>query len=165
MLDAIEIHHNLDPTQFVWLWMKYVTGANDSHHCTNVLRGRYSKKLSRHNPNLVLEVPVICDELPAGTFSAVYVCGVAKRGYAKKQNYPHNLHLPILPAPGRTSDFAFEQWRFVIRNGVVLPIPTEAELPERYRTLPKEYTTCRIFRWAVGRFQPGNSGSSEAQLV
>ena len=59
---------------------------------------------------------------------------------------------------------AQEDVRFVIRNGVVLPVPTEAELPERYRTLPKEYTTCRIFRWAVGWFQPGNLASAETQM-
>ncbi|MDW7712602.1 MAG: hypothetical protein SCH98_19225 [Deferrisomatales bacterium] len=51
--------------------------------------------------------------------------------------------------PGQISEFAFEDWRFTIENGLVLPIPAESELPERYRSLPPEYTTCRIFRWAV----------------
>ncbi len=134
--------------------MKYVTAANDAHHCTNVLRGSYSKKLSKHNAALTSDLPVICDELPAGSFAALYICGVAKKGYAKKQNYPHNLHVPILPAPGQSSDFAFEEWRFKIRNGLVLPIISESELPEFYKGLPSEYTACRIFRWAVGWFRP-----------
>jgi hypothetical protein len=97
-------------------------------------------------------VPVVCDEQPAGSDRALYVCGVAQKGYRQKRNYPHNLHLPILPAPGRTSEYAFEDWRFTIENGLVLPIPSEAELPERYRSLPPAYTTCRIFRWAVTYF-------------
>jgi hypothetical protein len=149
---TVTLHHNLAPRRFVWLWMKYVNGANDAQHCTNVLRGRYSKKLSKHNPDLAPGVPVVCDEQPAGSFAALYFCGVAAQGYRQKLNYPHNLHLPILPAPGRTSEFAFDEWRFTIEDGLVLPIPTEAELPERYRSLPPEYTTCRIFRWAVTYF-------------
>ena len=152
MSDSVQIDHNLDPRQFVWLWMKYVTGANDANHCTNVLGGRYSKKLSKHNPDLAPGVSVTCDEQPAASYAALYICGVAKQGYAKKQNYPHNLHIPILPAAGATSHFSFEEWRLTIRNGIVLPICSEEELPERYRSLPKEFTTCRIFRWAVTWF-------------
>jgi hypothetical protein len=161
MQGLIEIDHNLDLKRFVWLWMKYVTGANDAHHCTNVLRGNYSKKLSKHNANLDPGVSVVCDEQPSGSFAALYVCGVARQGYANKKNYPHNLHIPILPALGRTCDFVFEEWRFGIRNGIVLPIPPEAELPECYRALPSEYTTCRIFRWAVTWFQTGTPGMGE----
>lgn len=37
----IEITHNFDPAQFIWLWSKYVTGLNDRYHCTNCIRGRY----------------------------------------------------------------------------------------------------------------------------
>lgn len=154
MSGPIEIYHNLDADRFVWLWMKYVTGAIDSHHCTNVLRGRYSKKLSKHNPRLMDEVPVICDEYPSGTFSALYICGVAKQGYSTRENYPHNLHVPICPSPGQESSFLFENWELKIHNGAVLAIPAEQQLPECYRLLPQEYTTCRIFRWAVGYFRP-----------
>ena len=45
----IEIAHNLESRDFVWLWAKYVTGFNPNHHCTNSIRGRYSRKLSKHN--------------------------------------------------------------------------------------------------------------------
>jgi hypothetical protein len=31
--------------------------------------------------------------------------------------------------PGQISEFAFEDWRFTIENGLVLPIPTEATGP------------------------------------
>jgi hypothetical protein len=149
---SVTIHHNLDPRQFVWLWMKYVAGADFSHHCTNVLRGRYSKKLSKHNCELTPGVTVVCDEQRRTGYSVLYVCGVAKRGYSKKKNYPHNLHLPIQPMEGERAEFSFEQWHLTIDNGRVLPIPREADLPESCRGLPSEFTTCRIFRWAVGHF-------------
>ncbi|MDW7712423.1 MAG: hypothetical protein SCH98_18310 [Deferrisomatales bacterium] len=37
--------------------------------------------------------------------------------------------------PAQIPEFAFEDWWFTIENGLVLPIPSEAELPERYRSL------------------------------
>ena len=148
----VVIHHNLDPNAFVWLWMKYVREANDSQHCTNVLRGRYSKKLSKHNAALGRSESIVCDEYPSTTYKALYLCGVAKRGYSQKKNYPHNLHLPIEPAPGKSSEMRFENWVFRLENGLVLPIAAESALAHRYRTLPPEYTSCRIFRWAVGYF-------------
>jgi hypothetical protein len=40
-----------------------------------------------------------------------------------------------------------------VRNALFLRIPAESELPERYRTLPPEYTTCLIFRWAACFFE------------
>ena len=49
--------------------------------------------------------------------------------------------------------FTFENWRLEACNDLFLPIPAKSELPERYRALPPEYTTCRIFRWAVCFFQ------------
>lgn len=151
--DPVELRHNLDPRKFVFLWMKYVVGANDQQHCTNSLRGKYSRKLSKHNKDFRSGVPVVCDEQPAGAFVALYVCGVASAGYSKKLNYLHNLHLPILPAPGRVHDFAFEDWHVTIINGIALPVPAEEDLPSRYRALPPQFTTCRIFRWAVVHFQ------------
>ena len=146
------LHHNLDPKRFVFLWMKYVSGANDRHHCTHSLRGRYSKRLSAHNRELRAGVSVVCDEEPAGSFAALYICGVAKMGYSKKLNYAHNLHLPILHKPGYSQEYSFEDWRVSIDNGIVLAIPAETDMPMKYRTLPPEFTTCRIFRWAVTCF-------------
>jgi hypothetical protein len=61
----------------------------------------------------------------------------------------HNLHAAVLPRHGAQDTFAFEYWRLEVRNGLFLPIPAESELPERYQSLPPEYTTCRIFRWAA----------------
>jgi hypothetical protein len=68
-----------------------------------------------------------------------------KRGYPRT-NYPHAA---VLPRDGAQDTFAFKNWRLDVRNGLFLPIPAESELPERYQSLPPEYTTSRIFRWAV----------------
>lgn len=147
-MSDLRIHHNLVPRKFKWLWMKYVTCVNDAHHCTNCLRGKYSKVLSAHNAELGTTPLITLNEHPSDSFSAVYICGVSKQGYPGK-NYPHNLHVAIRPQAGAHDLIEFEHWKLQIENGVLLPIPGENELPERYRKFAPEYTTCRIFRWAV----------------
>jgi hypothetical protein len=155
----IEITHNLEPRDFVWLWAKYVTGFNPKHHCTNSIRGRYSRKLSKHNKELATSEFIIMDEFPADSYRALYICGVARQGYARKTNYEHNLHAAISPLPGAVDTWSFEKWRIQVHGGVFLPIPTSVqELPPGYRDLPPEYTTCRIFRWSACYFDPCNQG-------
>lgn len=62
------------------------------------------------------------------------------------------MHAPIQPEYGVRDTFRFEDWQLDVENGRFLPIIGEDELPEVYRRLPPEYTTCRIFRWAAGYF-------------
>jgi hypothetical protein len=146
----IEIVHNFDPGQFMWLWAKYVTGFNDKHHCTNSIRGRYSKKLSKNNPKLATSPFIVMDEQPLGSYSAIYICGVSKTGYSRKTNYAHNVHVAVRPEEGTAEAWSFEQWSLRIRNGRLLAVPASPEeLPLEYRALPPEYTTCRIFRWSA----------------
>jgi hypothetical protein len=152
----IEIVHNFEPSKFMWLWAKYVTGFNDKHHCTASLRGVYSKKFSRNNPLFAATPSVLFDEQPWNSYQAIYVCGVSKAGYSRKQNYSHNVHVAILPALGVNEEWSFECWRMSVKNGRFLRIPGLEHLPERYRTLPDEYTTCRIFRWAACHFCGGD---------
>lgn len=147
-IELVQIQHNLQPDRFKWLWMKYLTGVNDQYHCTNCLRGKYGKLLSKHNSALALMPSLVLDEQPSDSFSYIYICGVIKKGYPCS-NYPHNLHAVIRPSPGELDEFCFENWHLVVTNGVFEPIPNENELPEHYRNLPPEFTTCRIFRWAV----------------
>ena len=148
MNTAIEIEHNLLPERFNWLWMKYVNGVNDKKHCTNCLRGRYGKLLSKHNPDLGSSPCLQLDEQPAGTYQAIYICGVIKKGYPRT-NYVHNLHTAIKPVPGEKDQFSFENWKLSVVNGIFERIPSEADLPAKYVDLAPEFTTCRIFRWAV----------------
>ncbi len=143
------IEHNFDPRAFQWLWAKYVKGVNDTKHCTHAVRGPYSKKFSKHNPNLLADGKVLFDEEEASTFRAIYICGVAKNGYTKKQNYPHNVNLAIQPVFGEENEWSFENWRVKIRNGRMLTIPPREALPEKFAHMDDEFVTCRIFRWAV----------------
>ena len=145
----IEITHNFEARKFKWLWAKYVRGVDEARHCTNAIKGPYSKRFSKLNPNLGAHI--IFDEQPLNSFTAIYICGVAGLGYAKHLNYPHNVHLALAPAPGEYDAWSFEGWEVTVRNGRVVPIPSERELPIRCRVLGPEFTTCRIFRWAVCR--------------
>lgn len=149
----IEITHNFDPHQFMWLWAKYVTGFNDQYHCTNSIRGRYSRKFSKHDPGFVTSEVMLMDEQPSATYRAVYICGVSKTGYSRKANYPHNVHVAIAPLDGSVAEWSFERWHLHIRNGALLSIPERKEdLPLHYQLLPPAYTTCRIFRWSACYF-------------
>jgi hypothetical protein len=145
----IKLSHNLNGDFFMWLWAKYVRSVNDQKHCTASLRGPYSKRLSGHNPHLSIQRKLVLDEVPSNEFKAIYICGVAKKGYSRKKNYPFNLHAAILPTDGAKDVFAFNGWELGAKNGIFMQIPNEDDLPKQYRSLPSEYTTCRIFRWAV----------------
>lgn len=152
----IKIKHNLDSSKFKWLWSKYVTDGNDEKHCTNSLKGKYSKNFSKHNENFNEETTMVFDEQADGTYKAIYICGVINRGYTQKKNYPHNVHAAIIPRAGVKDVWEFEGWRIEVENGFFDKIPEIEELPEKYKNLPDEYVTCRIFRWAIGFFFPEN---------
>ena len=152
MASSIILHHDFQPKRFHWLWAKYVNGTTAAHHCTNCLRGRYSRRFSAHNPGMFGRTLVL-DEQPAGAWGALYLCGVAKRGYPRS-NYPHNVHLALVPCPGAEASWTFEDWSVRAENAVLLPIPDEDALPDDLRALPPAFTTCRIFRWAMVAGKP-----------
>jgi hypothetical protein len=147
-MDQIQLKHNLESDKFMWLWMKYVSGVNDQYHCTNCIRGKYGRLLSKHNLALPSTPTLNLDEQSSGSYSFIYICGVLKKGYPRT-NYPHNLHAVIKPCSGSSDELQFENWILNATNGVFEPIPGEPDLPAKYRSLPPEFTTCRIFRWAV----------------
>jgi len=142
------IRHNFTPDDFMWLWAKYVVGFNEQYHCTNCLRGRYSHRFSKaRNPLLAQQREIAFDE--HDEHRAIYICGVARRRYSMKKNYPHNVHVAIAPMEGAKAEFRFEDWIVQIENGAVLSIPESDALPPRLRQLPPRFTTCRIFRWGT----------------
>lgn len=149
----IELTHNFEAPKFKWLWAKYVTGFDESHHCTHSVRGYYSRKFSKHNALLSPSNPIAFDEHSPNTFDAIYICGVSSNGYKAKLNYPHNVHAAIVPEPGCVDEWSFETWRMSIRGGRFLEIPSIERLPQRYAGLEKEFTTCRIFRWVACFYQ------------
>ena len=49
----IKIKHNFIPDKFMWLWAKYGDEFNPKYHCTNSIKGKYSKVFSKaSNPDL-----------------------------------------------------------------------------------------------------------------
>ena len=161
MSTPITLRHNLDPDSFIWLWAKYVVSANLEKHCTAGLKaltvrknnGRgtpYSQLFSKaSNPYMKDSRILTMDENQNQSFKAIYLCGVAAAGYSSKKNYPHNLHAAIVNTPGETDTFEFENWSITAENGTFTRIPNEEELSREHQRLPKEYTTCRIWRWAA----------------
>lgn len=146
----IKIQHNFDSNKFKWLWSKYVIDGNDKKHCTNSLKGKYSKKFSKHNENFNEDRVIIFDEVEE--FKAIYICGVINKGYSSKKNYPHNVHAAIIPKEGANDKWEFDGWEMSVENGYFDVIPEIEDLPLNYRNLEDEYITCRIFRWAIGYF-------------
>lgn len=151
----IMLNHNLESKRFIWLWAKYVRGVNLDQHCTNSIRGVYSKILSKHNPGFLPGIPLALNEQPTERFKAIYICGVSQAGYARKLNYSHNVHAAIFPLEGASDRWNFEGWSLNVTNGRFSHIPSIDELPERYRDRPSAFTTCRIFRWAACQLESG----------
>ena len=149
----VKIKHNFDKNKFKWLWSKYVVGGNDKKHCTNCLKGKYSKKFSKHNENFNEENIIMFDEVES--CKAIYICGVISKGYYKKSNYPHNVHIAIIPREGFKDAYEFDGWRVEVEDGFVDRIIDIDELPGEYRNLGDEYTTCRIYRWMISYFYKG----------
>jgi hypothetical protein len=146
----IILEQNLDPRVFKWLWAKYVRSVNDAQHCTNSLRGPYSKKFSKLNPEFAAGAQIAFDEQAPDSFWAIYICGVASRGYTNGTNYPHNVHAAIIPVLGAEDRWDFEGWCLHVENGKFSRIPSRVEeIPACYHALPDAFTNCRIFRWAV----------------
>lgn len=153
MEDKIILHHNFDKKKFKWLYAKYAIGANPLHHCTNAIKGKYSKRFSRNNPDFQPDRDVILDEYPDLGWDAIYICGVSSKGYSKHENYPHNVHIAIIPAHGEKDEWSFENWKMTVENAKFEYVISEEELNPKYKNLPDEYVTCRMFRWAVWHYR------------
>lgn len=155
----IEIYHNFESSRFMWLWAKYVSAGRIEKHCTGCLVGPYSKKFSGTvNKELTNQTCLLMDEYD--NFEAIYFCGVLKEGYLnknpEKNNYRHNVHFVVLPQPGNSDVWEFENWKVTIKDGILERIPKTFELDDSLFKYPYDahYFTCRIFRWMVGHFYP-----------
>jgi hypothetical protein len=151
-MNKLILSHNFDGSKFMWLYAKYATGVNPAYHCTNAIKGRYSKKFTRNNPDFLPGTSVVMDEFPDIGWDAIYICGVVRMGYSQHKNYPHNVHIAVIPKPGASDDWFFEEWKMHVKNGVFEYVISEEELDPRFKDLPKNYVTCRMFRWAVSHY-------------
>lgn len=157
------IKHNIEPTKFKFFWTKYVREGDIRRHCAACVKGSWSKKFcaawnkdEASGEYAPFPNEITFDEQSGGSYKAIYVCGVSKAGFSTKKNYPHNLHLPIIPKEGAADTFDFDGWHIEIDGGYVDRIPSEEELDRRFFEAPYDhhYYTCRIFRWMLGYFHP-----------
>jgi hypothetical protein len=161
MNSPVIIHHNLQPSAFMWLWAKYVTHPDLVRHCTACLKSLafpgadgkksvYSHRFSKaSNPAMGTTPRLLMDENSSAPYAAIYLCGVSAAGYGQKKNYPHNLHAAIVPEPKSHDTYRFENWEIHVENGFFTRIPMQSELPTEMQSLPTAHVTCRIFRWAA----------------
>ena len=149
----IKLTHNFDGKKFMWLYAKYAHGCNPKHHCTNAIKGKYSKRFSRLNSKFVPGQTLAMDEFPAESWDAIYICGVSSKGYSKHENYPHNVHVAIIPREGATDHWEFENWKMDVENAIFEYVPSEKKINPKYLKLPEQYWTCRMFRWAVWHYR------------
>lgn len=161
---AIELTHNFDGKRFKWLYAKYANGCNPAHHCTNAIRGKYSKRFSRLSQDFAPGKILVLDEFPQETWDAIYICGVSANGYTKHENYPHNVHVALIPKNGAKDHWEFEDWKMDVENAVFEHVPSEEEIDKSFASLPDEYTTCRMFRWAVAHY-PEDVASYAQEVV
>lgn len=161
----ITITHNFDGKQFKWLYAKYAYGCNPMHHCTNAIKGRYSRRFTRRSKAFLPGQTIVMDEFPQTSWDAIYICGVSAKGYVKHQNYPHNVHVAILPKEGASDHWAFENWKMDVTDGIFEYVPSETEISEVFvRFLPESFYTCRMLRWAVSHY-PKDAETRIAELV
>lgn len=116
-------------------------------------KGNIAKKFSRLNSNFIPGQTLVMDEYLPSTWDAIYICGVSTNGYAQHKNYPHNVHIAVIPKEGASDHWEFENWMMEVQNGVFEHVISEKELDEKYKNLPEQFTTCRMFRWAVTHYK------------
>ena len=125
---------------FPYFWLKYIHGAETRHHCAKGLLGWYSKRVHK---DLTLGLPAKLDEVPAHKWDVAYLCG-------NSLTWANNVHLPLVPTAGETVELrTYNGLTITVTNAIALPIP---ELPWKWRGLPKNFTTCRNFRFAVAHY-------------
>lgn len=148
----VRLTHNFKGKKFMWLYAKYANGCNPEHHCTNAIKGKYSKRFSRLSKEFLPGQPICMDEYPQEDWDAIYICGVSRIGYSKHENYPHNVHVVILPREGERDEWSFENWRMTVENGIFEGVISEDQLKPFWCERPEEFRTCRMYRWAVAHY-------------
>lgn len=116
---------------FMYWWLKSISNYDLSVHCARCLVGKYDRRVTKdmrtgHRTKLIGDL--------------VYLCGVTRR-------WPMNFHAAAQLAPGET--FSVETYNgFAVRFDNARRIDIEP-LPDGWNGLPKAFTTCRNFQFAV----------------
>ncbi|MDF1565305.1 MAG: hypothetical protein P1V51_19870 [Deltaproteobacteria bacterium] len=128
---------------FRQFWMKYVRGANPRKHCQKGLVGPVSPKIKIET--LPLATVIDLDEVPTAAWDYLYICGVHQR-----LQWSQNFHMPLRLKPGSVAVLrTWNGYEFRVKHAELLEIPA---LPEGWKGLAAEFTTCRNFQFAVARY-------------
>lgn len=116
---------------FKYWWLKSVIDYRLEVHCARCLVGKYERRVSK---DMLLNSQI---ELIG---NLVYLCGVSPR-------WQTNFHAAVQLAPGETVEVETYLGHTVrFENGRLIPI---VPLADGWNGLPKEFTTCRNFQFAV----------------
>ena len=134
---------------FNYFWLKYVLGFDPAHHCAQCLIGPYDDRFGGEvrygSQRTLVDTPMVLDRSP---FECIYLCG-------NSGVWRLNLHVAFIHKPGESFMVpTFNGYQVIVENGVRLPIPP---LRDKWRGLPKAFTTCRNFQFAVAFFGPEGS--------
>ncbi len=119
--------------EFRWLWLMYVTGFDERHHCQACLKGNKSRrfKYNRSTITVPAEFSFPLDEFPA---RFVYLCGVTAR-------YEDNLHIAMKPSPTHQLDYGDGRIKVSVSNAERVPIfPLNVDKPSKF-------LRCRVFQF------------------
>ena len=114
--------------EFRWLWLMYVTGFDERHHCQACLKGNKSRrfKYNRSTITVPAEFSFPLDEFPA---RFVYLCGVTAR-------YEDNLHIAMKPSPTHQLDYGDGRIKVSVSNAERVPISsTECRQTQQVSTV------------------------------
>ena len=116
---------------FKFWWLKSVVSYRMDVHCARCLVGKYERRVSK---DMLLNHPV---ELIG---DLVYLCGVSPR-------WSTNFHAAVALEPGSRIELpTYNGLTVRFDNGRLIPIEP---LEEGWNGLPREFTTCRNYQFAV----------------
>lgn len=116
---------------FKYWWLKSVVGYDLSVHCARCLRGSYDRRMNK---------TMGTGEKIALRGDLVYLCGVSPR-------WSTNFHAAARVAEGQSFEVdTYNGFRVRFENAERIEFPS---LPDDYAGLPKAFTTCRNFQFAV----------------
>jgi hypothetical protein len=124
---------------FKYLWLMYLTGFRPDRHCLACFEGLRSRRI---HPWMPLGQRIILNEAHE---KYLYLCGVSDEGWAS------NLHIAMTPRAGSSIiEATYNGLRVEISGAVKLDIPP---LPDGFRGLPREFTTCRNYQFGVASLE------------
>jgi hypothetical protein len=120
-----------------YLWLKYVTGVNTTHHCAKGLIGEYSKRIHKDIKGYVNE-PL--DEQEGKVY---YLCGVTT-----PYRHQDNLHVAFKLKEGSSFILQNDKLDIYVENAEVVTFGEYSIDQNHPKANVKEFNTCRNWQFA-----------------